>query len=438
MKKSFISAIALSVFFFVSGNVFATDATVGSARVVITPSEVNAITVPWNGDIRHAIDASITTFTIGGVRHWFNPTGLVHAKYSGPLDQPFQTRLWTKDSYLLFKDPNNLGLGGPWRKIDNDNWTFDGGEPWLVNMHESAAGGLLAFLHVEQATVTNGQYSPGRSRISLAWSANGGEHFTYLGDIIRYYDNRSTYNVQGAPYIIKDGYFYVYYKDLCPNPSEAVARAPVSDVLVAARQGKTVPWKKYYNGSWESNGLGGPCSSVAIEQGIDHTDAAYSTHTQKYYLTLSKQSSGGSDTWIKLYESSDGITWSYLTTIVQESGLGERKGYQYVTIVDASGSDNSIVGKSFFVYSAKDSTNATVYRWFVTFGDVSPTPSPSPSPSPTAKSADLNSDNKVDIFDYNVLVGDFGKIGSNLVSDIDKNNKVDIFDYNILVGEFGK
>ena len=65
--------------------------------------------------------------------------------------------------------------------------------------------------------------------------------------------------------------------------------------------------------------------------------------------------------------------------------------------------------------------------------------SSSPTPSPPApKPGDLNSDNKVDIFDYNVLVGDFGKIGSNLVSDIDKNNKVDIFDYNILVGEFGK
>ncbi|KKW10215.1 MAG: hypothetical protein UY49_C0030G0008 [Microgenomates group bacterium GW2011_GWC1_49_7] len=425
MKKSFIIATTLSLFFLASPNVFATNVTVGSARIVIIPSEVNTITVPWNGDIRHAIDASITTFTIGGVRYWFNPTGLAHTKYRGPLNQPFQTRLWTKDSYMLFQDPHNKGLGGPWRKIDNDTWTFDGGEPWLVNVYEGAGEGLLAFLHVEQATVTGGTYSPGRSRIGLAWSANGGERFTYLGDIIRYYDNRSTYNVQGAPYIIKDGYFYVYNKDLCPNPSEAVARAPVSDVLAAARQGQTTPWKKYYNGSWESDGLGGPCSPVVIEQGIDHTDAAYSTYTQKYYVTLSKQSSGGSDTWIKLYESSNGIHWSYLTTIVQESGLGERKGYQYVTIVDASGNDNGVVGKSFYVYSAKDSTNATVYRWLITFEGAS---------------ADLTVDGKVNIFDYNILITNYGKTGSAgwIKADIDRNGKVDIFDYNILVSEFGK
>jgi hypothetical protein len=52
--------------------------------------------------------------------------------------------------------------------------------------------------------------------------------------------------------------------------------------------------------------------------------------------------------------------------------------------------------------------------------------------------ADLNADGKVDIFDYNLLVGNFGKTGSNIVGDIDNNGKVDIFDYNILVGNFGK
>lgn len=50
---------------------------------------------------------------------------------------------------------------------------------------------------------------------------------------------------------------------------------------------------------------------------------------------------------------------------------------------------------------------------------------------------DINQDSKVDIFDYNLLVTDFGKTGS-LSTDIDRNGKVDIFDYNILVANFGK
>ncbi len=75
---------------------------------------------------------------------------------------------------------------------------------------------------------------------------------------------------------------------------------------------------------------------------------------------------------------------------------------------------------------------------------VPPTPTPSqgpvPSVSPTANSADLNSDNKVDIFDYNILLTDFGKTGAAgwIKADIDKNGEVDIFDYNLLVTGFGK
>ena len=54
--------------------------------------------------------------------------------------------------------------------------------------------------------------------------------------------------------------------------------------------------------------------------------------------------------------------------------------------------------------------------------------------------SDLNNDGKVDIFDYNILVSDFGKTGvaGFTKSDINKDGKVDIFDYNILVGDFGK
>ena len=53
---------------------------------------------------------------------------------------------------------------------------------------------------------------------------------------------------------------------------------------------------------------------------------------------------------------------------------------------------------------------------------------------------DLNHDGKVDIFDYNPLVADFGKTGTPgfVPADIDKNGKIDIFDYNILVANFGK
>lgn len=70
-------------------------------------------------------------------------------------------------------------------------------------------------------------------------------------------------------------------------------------------------------------------------------------------------------------------------------------------------------------------------------------PSSFPAASVIKKLGDIVSPHdKVDIFDYNQLLTDFGKTGSGLVSDIDTSagslNKIDIFDYNLLMTNFGK
>lgn len=56
---------------------------------------------------------------------------------------------------------------------------------------------------------------------------------------------------------------------------------------------------------------------------------------------------------------------------------------------------------------------------------------------PPRNPADINTDGKLDIFDYNIMVAQFGRTGTNN-ADINNDNKVDIYDYNILVEEFGK
>lgn len=50
---------------------------------------------------------------------------------------------------------------------------------------------------------------------------------------------------------------------------------------------------------------------------------------------------------------------------------------------------------------------------------------------------DLDFSNKVDIFDYNILLENFGNTTCGNIADIDGNCKVDIFDYNILLENFG-
>lgn len=53
-----------------------------------------------------------------------------------------------------------------------------------------------------------------------------------------------------------------------------------------------------------------------------------------------------------------------------------------------------------------------------------PLPSPTPSPTPTIKPGDFNKDGKVDLFDYNLVITNFGKPYS-------------IFDYNLVLTYFG-
>lgn len=65
---------------------------------------------------------------------------------------------------------------------------------------------------------------------------------------------------------------------------------------------------------------------------------------------------------------------------------------------------------------------------------------PTPSPSPTPLLGDLNDNGKVDIFDYNSFLGEFGKTAGPgfIPADIVVDGVVDIFDYNVLLSNFGK
>jgi hypothetical protein len=82
------------------------------------------------------------------------------------------------------------------------------------------------------------------------------------------------------------------------------------------------------------------------------------------------------------------------------------------------------------VYSTNSDQQMAYFR--IRLND-SPTPTPTPS-----KTGDLDGNNKVDIFDYNILLTNFGKTGIGIVGDIDNDGKVSIFDYNDLLTNFGK
>jgi hypothetical protein len=331
--------------------------TVSPPTLVIPYEKIPPINLPWAGISWKAIDSSLVVIKDGTTTYWLDTTATMVAKFRGTATEPFQTLLWSKPTAEVFT--------GSQAVKEYPDGTIQG--YWIVNTYQDETG-VLAFIHVEHPTVKDNAYYTGRGRVGLAWSADFGEHFTYLGDIIIPYGDTIDYNVEAAPYIIKDGYFYVYYKDPCSNGNMAVARAPVADVLAAARAGTVTPWKKYRDGAWNSDGLGGACTAISVWGGITHTDAVYSSYTNKYYLLISKGNYGGETSWIKLHESTDGITWTYKKSIVEEEAPAIRSGYQYVTITDENGNpDNGVVGKKFFVYSVKDPglEDSVVYRWTV-------------------------------------------------------------------------
>ena len=68
-----------------------------------------------------------------------------------------------------------------------------------------------------------------------------------------------------------------------------------------------------------------------------------------------------------------------------------------------------------------------------------PTPTSLPTPTAVLIPGDLDGDGDVDIFDYNLLVQNFGRTNQpGVVGDLDGDGDVDIFDYNLLVGNFGR
>lgn len=394
MRNTFFLAIIATIFCSVASAQTLTTSNITSPVIVSTHAQMTSGTLSGT-----QLDAPISTYQAGGARYWFATSwalsgGLKQSMLEGSLDNPYTTVAWTKDT--CHRSSSNFCINGPYTAFTTIN-PSDAVDLWFVNLYQPqpASGELLAFIHEEQVGNSGGTSDnrEGLTRIGLAWSSDGGNNWIYLGRIISPFGDVQPFNIEGAPYIVKDGYFYVYFTDSltgaptpannCAQPGDpctqtmgiGVARASVSDVIAAARAGSvgTNLWQKYYNGSFSQPGLGGQPSAIA-PWGITHSQAVHSSYTNKYYLALTFMAWGGIDTSVKLYESTDGVAWTPSYVVADETAATQRPngGYQYCSLADRDGAANGEVGQYFYIYCEKDplpdQSIFALYRWEVNLG----------------------------------------------------------------------
>jgi hypothetical protein len=283
----------------------------------------------------------------------------------GPRDEPF--------AYIAEKGVQFEGL--PNRRMDRD---YRGNYGWFANVYPIGNGHVLAFIHCEERMQdrtaesvaartamleTNAVRSSGvYFRFGLALSRDGGRHWQWLGYIMEpevtfrdwYVGVKANINVGYANYIMKDGWFQVYYRDSHWVDGEmkdgvAVMRARVEDVVKAAEAGKVTMWHKYHDGEWVEPGIGGKFSPLNIPtRGLMHGDAAYNDYLGKYIIvTRGHKWEPVDKSEIQMTTSEDGLNWTDWQILYQDQHLND-----YPTIISA-GENNEITGREFYVYYLK-------------------------------------------------------------------------------------
>jgi hypothetical protein len=330
----------------------ASSATAALSAMTVSAPTVIATTAQLNNMSMTYIDIGLPTYWDGVERIWLHSEngGATHQRFTGLAGAPCTQLRWEKTRGQVFTNNYNIT-----------------GQPWIANVYKDSQG-VLAFLHIEH----DGS-NKRKNRVALAWSTDNSNSFKYLGYIITPYGDTDDLNIEGVPYFIKDGYFYIYFKEGTGTDYRkiAVARARVTDVIAAAKAGTVTQWKKYRNGAWNENGLGGNYTPLAPDR-ITHTNAFHSSYNNKYYLTITNMTWGGVNTYVKLWESTDGINFTLSRTIVEKTAaeVGVNTGYQYSNVIDAGGGKpHTEVGQTFYLYCGYKPYSATekqLHRWTIT------------------------------------------------------------------------
>lgn len=214
----------------------------------------------------------------------------------------------------------------------------------------------LMFVHAERYPTDDVTVFYGS--IGLAYSDNDGRTWRLLGEIFRpelaYEDFRRCRDAVNASFgqfvIARTGgrrYFYSYsidHTDSCVT-DYAVFRAPVGEVVRAARRGTVTTWRKLHDGGFTEPALGGRFTDILPGAQTRSFAVTYNTYLGRYLFIYPHQYPRQPYWEWRAAESVDGIHWSAPAPF-GEATFGER----YAPSVISPGARPQTSGREFWIY----------------------------------------------------------------------------------------
>lgn len=319
-----IMAIAFPMF---AASAFSDDApeiSVGEREIVATKERRDALGLKW------FIDGNLGVIRRGNEVLMYGANGSRPVRVTGTVDNPFRTIESVKIS------------------TDAEHFQYLAGGPIYL---DPESGRIFLFYHAE---IHRGGARNFFSVIGLAIQTDeDGLEFRDLGTIfasnLSAEEAERVVEVCGSPYVIKDGYFYVYARDAMRDGAQrnvnlAVARARVSEVVEAGLEGKSAQWMKYFDGEFSEPAIGG--KSTPLELGNPNTrwmDVGYSSVLGKFIMVVAANTAPERvDLFITW--SDDGVNWAGRIRLTDDGGESF-----YPSIVGFS-DDPRKAGKEFYIY----------------------------------------------------------------------------------------
>lgn len=273
---------------------------VGEREVVATKAQRDALGLKW------FIDGNGGVLACGDKVLLYGANGREPVRVSGTRENPIQT-------------VDRVSIA-----TDHKEFQYLAGGPFYRDPDSSR---IFLFYHAE---IHRGTYKNFYSVLGLAiQSDEQGLKFKDLGPIfmanVPQEQAEHSVEVCGSAYVIKDGYFYVYARDVMKEGHArqnnlSLARAEVAEVVQAGLAGRSAKWTKYFNGTFSEPAIGG--RSSPLESGNPGTrwmDISYNAAIGKFVMVVAANTSPRS---VELFMtcSEDGIHWAGRRKVASEAG----------------------------------------------------------------------------------------------------------------------